>query len=64
MGMIPLNEGLREVVSNYIDLGTSSYIWQIIIAIGLGGLATIGFYWKRILSWCKGLFNGDKDKNS
>ena len=44
----------------YIDLGTSSYATQIAIAVLLGGLATVGVFWRRIVS----RFRRGKDKNS
>lgn len=51
-------------VSYYIDLGTSSYVAQMAIAVALGGLVTAGIYWKRIKDWFKGFKNGKRSKKS
>jgi len=51
-------------VSYYIDLGTSSYVIQIALAVGLGALATMGIYWRRILSWFREIKNGKRNKKS
>lgn len=50
--------------SGYIDLGTSSYVAQMAIALIAGGLATAGFYWKRILGWFKEHNIGKHNKKS
>lgn len=51
-------------VSYYIDLGASSYMAQIAIAVIVGGLATAGFYWRRIRDWFKGFKSGKRNKDS
>lgn len=58
------NEAGAIVISYYIDLGTSSYVAQIAIAIVLGGLATAGFYWRQILNWFKRLKSDKRNKKS
>ncbi len=60
--MIIPSEEIRTAVSFYIDLGASSYVAQIAIAVILGGLTTAGFYWRRIFYWFKELRNGKQNK--
>jgi len=52
------------VISYYIDLGTGSYMAQMAIAVVLGGLATVGFYWRRVVSWFKEHKSGNQNKKS
>lgn len=40
----------------YIDPGTGSVIVQAIIAGVVGALFTIKLYWRRLVSFCSGLF--------
>ena len=62
--MIIPNEVGTIAISYYIDLGTSSYVAQIAIAVVLGGLATAGFYWRRIFNWFKERKDGKRNKKS
>jgi len=51
-------------VHAYIDPGTGSYIFQIILATTLGGLVAIKLYWKKIIMFIKNPFNKkQKPKN-
>lgn len=61
--LIPYDTG-APIVSPYIDLGTSSYVAQIAIAVILGGLATAGVMWRQILNWLKELKSDKRDKDS
>ncbi|MBI2196497.1 hypothetical protein HYU45_02675 [Candidatus Daviesbacteria bacterium] len=41
----------------YLDPGTGSYFFQILIGIVIGGLVSIKIFWKKI----KDFFNGKKE---
>jgi hypothetical protein len=41
----------------YLDPGTGSFILQMVIGAVLGGIVTIGLFWKRISSAFKNFFN-------
>lgn len=40
----------------YLDPGTGSYIFQILIAAFVGGAFAIKIFWKRITQFCKRIF--------
>jgi hypothetical protein len=40
----------------YLDLGTGSYIFQIVIAFMIGGLYAIKLFWKKVLFFMRNLF--------
>ncbi|KMQ51760.1 hypothetical protein CHISP_1256 [Chitinispirillum alkaliphilum] len=42
--------GLTSPAYCYIDMGTGSYVLQIVIASVLGSLYAVKLYWKKILS--------------
>jgi len=44
----------------YLDPGTGSFIFQLIIAALLGGLFSIKIFWKRIKIFLKNLFSKGK----
>lgn len=44
----------------YLDPGTGSYLFQILIASLIGAAFAIKIFWKRIAEWVKGLFSGRK----
>jgi len=44
----------------YLDPGTGSFIFQLIIAALLGGLFAIKIFWKRIKIFLKNLFSKGK----
>ncbi len=46
----------------YLDPGSGSYIFQIIIAGIIGGLFAIKLFWKRIISGLKAFFKKKDDK--
>jgi len=46
----------------YLDPGTGSYILQMVVAAVLGSLFAIKMFWKRIVAFVKGLFNGEKNR--
>lgn len=46
----------------YIDPGSGSYIFQIIVAGVLGGLYGIKLYWQKIVSFFKNLVSKKSDK--
>jgi hypothetical protein len=41
----------------YLDPGTGSYIYQMLIAAVIGGLFVIKMYWTKIVLFFKGLFS-------
>jgi len=44
----------------YLDLGTGSYIFQLIIGFFLGGLFVMKIFWKKIEFFLKKLFSRRK----
>jgi hypothetical protein len=46
----------------YLDLGTGSYIFQMIIAIFIGGLFALKLFWKKVRNFFSNLFSG-KEKS-
>jgi hypothetical protein len=44
----------------YLDPGTGSYIFQLIIAAAIGGLFVIKLFWTRIAPFFKNLFSRRK----
>ena len=42
----------------YLDLGTGSYVAQILIATLLGGLVTLKIYWKKLI----GIFTKKRER--
>lgn len=44
----------------YIDLGSGSYMLQIVIATALGGLFALKRYWRGIVSRIRGFFSVGK----
>lgn len=42
----------------YLDLGTGSYIFQMIIAVFIGGLFALKLFWKRVKDFFSNLFSG------
>lgn len=51
---------LVNVAHAYLDPGTGSYIWQLLVGGLLGGLFTVGVFWRRTLAFLKRLFSGRK----
>lgn len=41
----------------YIDPGAGSYIFQVLIAAGLGAAFTIRSFWRNIVDYIKGIFH-------
>jgi len=46
----------------YLDPGTGSYIFQLLIAGLLGGLLAIKIFWSSIKKFFLNLFSGKKDR--
>jgi hypothetical protein len=51
---------LVNVAHAYLDPGTGSYIWQLLVGGMLGGLFAAGVFWRRTLAFLKRLFSGRK----
>ncbi len=45
----------------YLDPGTGSYVFQILIAFVVGGLFAIKIFWSKIIIYLKNLFSSDKN---
>jgi len=41
----------------YLDPGTGSYIFQVLIAALIGGLVTIKMFWRKIINFIKNFFS-------
>lgn len=52
--------GMSSSAYSYIDLGTGSYVLQIIVASTLGSLYMVKLYWKKIA----GIFTKGKQEDS
>jgi len=48
----------------YLDPGTGSYIFQILIAVFLGGLFAIKLFWGRIKNFCLRLMGKKVDEDT
>lgn len=46
----------------YLDLGTGSYIFQMIIAVFIGGLFALKLFWGKVKNFFSNLFSG-KEKS-
>ena len=46
----------------YLDPGSGSYIFQIIIAAAVGGLFVIKLYWGKLINFFRNLFSKGKKK--
>jgi hypothetical protein len=51
---------LPRPVKAYLDPGSASYLFQLLIAGALGAL----FYLKSIIKWFKNIFSGNESKKS
>lgn len=49
-------------VGAYLDPGSGSFIFQLLIGTLLGGLVAIKIYWKKIKSFFLNLFSRKKDE--
>lgn len=47
----------------YLDSGTGSYLFQLIIGALIGGLFAVKLFWRRILSFFRDLFHKKKEEN-
>jgi len=45
----------------YLDLGTGSYIFQLVIAAVIGGLFAVKLFWTKIVLFFKNLFSKNKN---
>ncbi|MBI2600030.1 hypothetical protein HYW43_03895 [Candidatus Daviesbacteria bacterium] len=48
----------------YLDPGTGSYFFQILIAIVLGGIFTLKLFFKRIVRYLRNFLSKDANKKS
>lgn len=55
-----LDDDSFKVNYAYLDPGTGSYIFQIIIATVIGGFFAIKLFWQKIISFFKKLFSINK----
>ena len=48
-------------LNTYLDPGTGSIIFQVVIGVAVGGFFTIVLYWKKVRTFFKNLFSrGEK----
>jgi hypothetical protein len=57
---------LPERVYAYVDPGTGSYVFQVIVAFILGGLFSVKLFWRRIIDFIKSVttLDGGEKKSS
>ena len=48
---------LPRLARAFLDPGTGSYLFQLLIAGLLGGVFVLKLFWARIRGWCRGLFS-------
>ena len=53
---------IPEPAFAYLDPGTGSYIFQVLVATLIGGLFTIKMYWQKIKDFFGGLFSKKQEK--
>jgi hypothetical protein len=41
----------------YIDPGTGSYIFQIVMASLVGTMAAVALFWQRVVTFCRNVFD-------
>ena len=58
-----LTDEVNKVSYAYLDPGTGSYIFQIIIATIIGGIFGIKLFWQKIILFFKKIFINGKDGN-
>jgi len=56
MVIIPLS------AAAYLDPGTGSYIFQLLLATVLGGMFAVKIFWRRIMVFFSGLFGKKKEE--
>jgi hypothetical protein len=45
----------------YIDPGTGSVMFQVLVGLLIGAIATLKLYWAKLKKFLSGLFSGKKD---
>jgi len=46
----------------YLDPGTGSYIFQVLVAMFIGGIFTVKMYWQKIKNFVSRYFSKKQDK--
>jgi hypothetical protein len=60
--IVPLQFVFSQSAFAYLDPGTGSYIFQVLVAIFIGGLFTIKMYWQKIKIFFANLFSRKQEK--
>jgi hypothetical protein len=60
--IVALQLTLSQNAFAYLDPGTGSYIFQVLIATFIGGLFTIKMYWKKIKILFENIFSKKQEK--
>jgi len=60
--IVTLNFALAQNAYAYLDPGTGSYIFQVLIATVIGALFTIKMYWQKIKDSIVNLFSKKQEK--
>lgn len=58
--IVVLQLTLSQNAFAYLDPGTGSYVFQVLIATFIGGLFTIKMYWQKIKNFFSNLFSKKK----
>jgi len=60
--VVTLHFTLLENAFAYLDPGTGSYIFQVLVATFIGGLFTIKMHWQKIKNFFGNLFSKKQEK--
>jgi hypothetical protein len=47
----------------YIDPGSASYLYQIVVGAALGAMFLVRTYWQRLITRCRSLLSGDRARS-
>jgi len=60
--IVALHFTLSQNAFAYLDPGTGSYIFQVMVAVVIGGLYTIKMHWQKIKNFFSNLFSRKQEK--
>ena len=60
--VVTLHFTVLETAFAYLDPGTGSYVFQVLVATFIGGLFTIKMHWQKIKNFFGNLFSKKQEK--